>query len=75
VEAHKKGRFKNFFKPTFHKTTQMPYTIRKLRNKNRFTVYRMQGSKKIVRAKNTTLNKAKAQVRLLMAYEREKQGV
>jgi hypothetical protein len=35
----------------------------------------MQGSKKIVHAKNTTLNKAKAQVRLLMAYERVKQDV
>jgi len=44
----------------------MPYTIRKLPNKNKFRVYRFFGTKKSeVVAKETTLKKAKAQVRLL----------
>jgi len=44
----------------------MPYTIKKLPNKNKFRVYRFFGTKKSeVVAKETTLKKAKAQVRLL----------
>ena len=47
----------------------MPYQIRKLRNKNKFTVFRTVSGKKKVFAKSTTLKKAKAQVRLLYAIE------
>ena len=44
----------------------MPYIIRKLPNKNKFRVYRFFGTRKSeVVAKETTLKKAKSQVRLL----------
>lgn len=45
----------------------MPYTIRKVRNKNCYTV-RTKKSKK-VKAKCTTKEKAKKQIRLLTALE------
>jgi hypothetical protein len=46
----------------------MPYLIRKLPNKNRYKVTNKETGRVI--AYNTTLKKAKAQVRLLQSRER-----
>lgn len=43
----------------------MPYNIRKLPNKNLYRVYNMET--KEIKAKSTTLEKAKAMIRLLNA--------
>ena len=45
----------------------MPYTIRKIKGKNLYTVK----SKNRIHAKGTTLSKAKKQVRLLYSIERK----
>jgi hypothetical protein len=45
----------------------MPYTIRKLKGKNLYTVK----SPTRIHSKGTTLQKAKAQVRLLYSLERK----
>ena len=45
----------------------MPYKIRKLRNKNEYSVYNVDNG--YVHAKHTTLAKAQAQIRLLNQIE------
>ena len=48
----------------------MPYKIRKVRNKNCYSVKNLHTNKRV--AKCTTLKKAKAQLRLLYALDYEK---
>lgn len=47
----------------------MPYTIRKVRGKNCYSVKKPKGTKRRVLSKCTSIKKAKAQVRLLNAID------
>lgn len=47
----------------------MPYTIRKVRGKNCYSVKKAKGRPRRVKARCTTLKKAKAQVRLMNAID------
>lgn len=47
----------------------MPYTIRKVRGKNCFSVKKPKGTRRRVLSKCTSLKNAKAQVRLLNAID------
>lgn len=50
----------------------MPYTIRKLPNKELYRVKKYDGT---ILAKGTTLKKAKAQIRLLESIESKKENI
>lgn len=49
----------------------MPYTIRKVRGKNCYSVKKAKGKKNRTKARCTTLKKAKAQVRLMNAIDHD----
>jgi hypothetical protein len=49
----------------------MPYTIRKVRGKNCYSVKKAKGKKNRTKSRCTTLKKAKAQVRLMNAIDHD----